>query len=111
MRRPIVCVVTFVLLTAVGYVVQGATKQRSNSTAPPGSPQRAVLDQYCVACHNEKLKTAGLMLDRVDPARVADGAALWEKVVQKLRSGSMPPAGIPRPDRATYNSLVSYLET
>jgi cytochrome c5 len=100
-----------VLVAGVGHVVQGVTNQRSGSATPIRSSQRAVLDQYCIACHNEKLKTAGLMLDRMDPARVADGAALWEKVVQKLRSGSMPPAGMPRPDATTYTSLVAYLET
>ena len=43
---------------------------------------RALLDQYCVSCHNEKTKTAGLMLDKLDPARVSENREAWEKVVQ-----------------------------
>ena len=72
---------------------------------------RAVLDQYCVSCHNDKVKTAGLMLDKMDPARVSDDAAAWEKVVRKLRAGMMPPQGRPRPDATAYEALMTGLET
>jgi hypothetical protein len=76
------------------------------------APQpREVLNQYCVACHNEKLKTGGLALDKMDVEHVADAAPTWEKVVRKLRTGAMPPVGLPKPDQPTYDSLVSYLET
>src|SRR5205085_11914791 len=85
-------------------IVQAATQQQP-------SPERVVLSQYCLGCHNEKLKTGGLKLDNVDFSRVGEQAPVLEKVVQKLRSGSMPPAGLPRPDAATYNSLATYLET
>src|SRR5262245_2119567 len=112
MLRTIVCGVTIVVLGGVGYIVQGATQQRSASAVPRQSPpQRAVINQYCLGCHNEKLKTGGLTLEKVDLLRVGDQAPVFEKVVQKLRSGSMPPAGLPRPDAATYKSLVNYLET
>ena len=73
-------------------------------------PQRAVLDQYCVVCHNQKLKTAGLMLDKLDLAQVGDHAEQWEKVVRKLRAGMMPPSGMPRPNAATYEALTVALE-
>ena len=72
---------------------------------------RALLDQYCVTCHNEKAKTAGLMLDKLDIANVGQNAASWEKVVRKLRVGAMPPQGMPRPDRATMDSLAASIET
>ncbi len=72
---------------------------------------RAVLDQYCVTCHNQRLKTAGLTLDTMDLAKVPAQAQVWEKVIRKLRSGTMPPAGLPRPDAATYASLAGWLET
>ena len=75
------------------------------------SPERALLDRYCVSCHNDNLRTAGLALDTMDLANVGDGAEVWEKVVTKLRAGMMPPAGRPRPDQASYSSLTSYLET
>src|SRR3989441_2154313 len=79
--------------------------------AQGASGLRAVLDQYCVACHNERLKTAGLMLDKADLERVPQDAATWEKVVRKLRTRAMPPAGRPRPDAATYDALATLLET
>jgi hypothetical protein len=79
-------------------------------STPSGTAQRAVLNQYCVTCHNERTKTANLTLDTLDPARVGDNAAVWEKVVRKLRAGMMPPAGSRRPDRVTYQSLISWLE-
>ena len=65
----------------------------------------------CVTCHNDSLRVAGLALDTVDVTRVGDHAAIWEKVVGKLRAGMMPPAGRPRPDSETYASLTAYLET
>ena len=79
-------------------------------TAPSPVSQRAVLYQYCVTCHNEKLKTAGLMLDKLDLAHIGEHAEEWEKVVRKLRAGMMPPSGLPRPDAATYESLTVSLE-
>jgi hypothetical protein len=67
----------------------------------------ATIDQYCVGCHNEKVKTGGLALD---PNHIADRPADWEKAVRKLRARYMPPAGLPRPDERTYEALVANLE-
>jgi hypothetical protein len=74
------------------------------------SSQRAVLDQYCVTCHNQKLRTGGLMLDKLDLARIPDNAETWENVVRKLRAGMMPPLGLPRPNPAAYEALTVALE-
>ena len=71
---------------------------------------REVLDKYCVTCHNQRLKTGGLTLDTMDLGKVPAQAEIWEKVIRKLRSGTMPPAGMPRPDAATYNGLAGWLE-
>src|SRR6266853_5957643 len=82
--------------------------------APAASQQsenRALLDRYCVACHNEKSATAGLTLDKMNLEKVGEDAAVWEKVVRKLRTRAMPPAGRPRPDASGYNLLVTHLET
>ena len=76
-----------------------------------GSPQRALLDRYCVTCHNETLKTAGLTLDTLDLSNVGDAPEVWEKVVFKLRAGMMPPVGRPRPDKQVYDEFASWLET
>ena len=84
--------------------------QESGPAAPPVSQQRALLDQYCVTCHNETLKTADLMLDKMDIGDVSEGAAEWEKVVRKIRTRQMPPPGMPRPGNAAYDSLAEYLE-
>jgi hypothetical protein len=76
----------------------------------PRPSQRALLDQYCVGCHNQRLKTADLMLDKADPADPTANAELWEKVIRKLRAGAMPPQGIPRPPAAAVDTFVTYLE-
>ena len=76
-----------------------------------GAAPRAVLDKYCVGCHNARLKTGGVVLDELDLSRLADHAELAEKVVLKLRSGMMPPPQAPRPDRATRDELISWIET
>lgn len=71
----------------------------------------AALNRYCTTCHNAKLKTGGVVLDPTSLSRVGADAEFWEKVDWKLRSRAMPPAGMPRPDESTYNSLTSFLET
>ena len=82
------------------------------SGAPAAAaPERDLLDRYCVACHNERLRTAGLLLDRIDIGQVAANAEVLEKVVRKLRGGQMPPAGRPRPDAAAVETFVTALET
>ena len=71
---------------------------------------RPVLERYCITCHNQRLNTAGLSLDQADPRKVGEAAPVWEKVLRKLRTGQMPPAGAPRPDPATYTEVAAYLE-
>ena len=68
----------------------------------PARARKAVLDTYCVTCHNQRLRTAGLALDDLDVTRPGANAEVWERVIAQLRAGSMPPAGRPRPDAATY---------
>src|SRR5262249_51611377 len=70
----------------------------------------AMFSQYCVTCHNSRLKTAGLVIDPADADHASTKPELWEKVIRKLRSGSMPPAGAPRPDHATYDAVATSLE-
>lgn len=75
------------------------------------SGNRVLLDTYCVTCHNQKSATAGLALDKLDLEKAGEDAAVWEKVVHKLRTRTMPPAGRPRPDARAYQSLITHLET
>ncbi|HEX4136649.1 MAG TPA: DUF1592 domain-containing protein [Bryobacteraceae bacterium] len=72
--------------------------------------QQALLDRYCITCHNEKLKTGGLMLDKLDVAHPGPQAETWEKVIRKVRAGMMPPGGASRPDRATLDAFAGKLE-
>jgi hypothetical protein len=75
-----------------------------------GTVERALLDKYCVTCHNDRRKTAGLLLDKEDVERVDRNPEVWEKVLRKLRTASMPPAGVPRPEQLEYQEFASFLE-
>jgi hypothetical protein len=71
---------------------------------------RAVIDKYCVTCHNQRLKTSNLDLDSTALNDIAGHADVWEKVIRKVDAGMMPPAGVPRPDEAARRALVARLE-
>lgn len=78
------------------------------------SQQQPLVTQYCVTCHNQRLKTGNLVLEKLDPTHAADSSGTsetWEKVIRKVRAGMMPPAGAPRPDRATLDAFAASLET
>ena len=72
--------------------------------------EAAVINKYCAACHNDKMKSGGLSLAAADLVNVAANAETWEKVIRKLRTGSMPPQGVPHPDQAASDGLAKYLE-
>jgi len=72
---------------------------------------RALLDRYCLVCHNEKTKSGGFAIDKLDLARPGENPEVWEKVVRKIRAGMMPPSGMPRPDRPTLDGFAAKLET
>src|SRR5580658_6625534 len=78
--------------------------------ASSAASERALLDQYCVVCHNQRLKTGGLTLDQLDVSRVHDHPEIWEKVVRKLRAGMMPPSGLPRPAAPVMDSMITFME-
>jgi mono/diheme cytochrome c family protein len=75
------------------------------------APHRALIDRYCVTCHSDRVKTAGLTLEKRDLSRVPEDAEVWEKALRKLRGGMMPPQGMPRPAQSNIDALVSFLET
>jgi mono/diheme cytochrome c family protein len=82
---------------------------------PPGAEVKQTLDKYCAGCHNSRAKTSatagGVILNDVDLTAVAKDPVLWEKVIRRLRTGAMPPAGMPRPEPAAHDALVTFLET
>ena len=104
----------FVTVIAVAELsVPGAAAPPAQAAvaATPAATLRPVVNQYCVSCHNARLKTAGLALDGIDLANVGHDAAAWEKVVRKLRTGVMPPLGSPKPSDAVRDQLASFVET
>ena len=103
------------MLAAAGSLRAVDQSQPQPAATPPAPAQpptrQQVLRRYCVSCHNEKLKTAGLALDTFDVEHPSANPDVWERVATRLRAGSMPPTGLPRPDAATYDGLATWLET
>jgi len=82
----------------------------SHSIAEPAkSPRQALLDQYCVSCHNQTAKTAGLNLENARAESPSAQLELWEKVIRRVNVGEMPPAGMPRPTAAALKMFTSGL--
>jgi hypothetical protein len=110
------CVMTVVGSLGPGQAAiphpQAPSNASSSTTTPRASAdvERALLDQYCVPCHNNRTKTANLSLEGLDLSTVGDHPELWEKVVRKLRAGVMPPPDVRRPSLADYETLRDWLE-
>ena len=83
----------------------------SSATGAAVAQQKAVIDQYCVTCHNQKTKTAGLALDTLDLTKLSEHAETWERAIMKLRGHLMPPPNAKQPPSAATQSLISWLET
>src|SRR5262245_21281098 len=95
-----------------GAVLPRQARPPAPATAVPAvAVPQAILDQYCITCHNQRAKTADLMLDTMDVERVGKDAAVWERVVRKVRTGMMPPAGAKRPERTALDAFAAELET
>src|SRR4051812_41143519 len=114
-----VLAVTLFFGLQVDTSAQQASRQQtaaplSASAAPmatPASEARRTLDKYCVTCHNERLKTADLRLDRTDVAHPGAEAAIWEKVARKVHTGTMPPPNMPQLSKEDRHTLLAWLET
>jgi mono/diheme cytochrome c family protein len=104
------CAVLFCLVLAASVRSEGQAP--AAATPPPAvSSQKALVNQYCVTCHNDRVKTGGLTLTDFDPDAAGQHAELTEKVIRKLRGGLMPPGGARRPDPKASADFVSFLET
>ena len=111
-QRP-ACAVPLAAVGAALLLAAGAPPSFARpapESAPAAGEHRATLDRYCVTCHNDRLRVAGLALDAADVEAVGEDAATWETVARKLRTRTMPPSPRPRPDEAAYDGLVAYLE-
>jgi len=103
---------TVISVSVVGILaawagLQGTLPERALQAA---GPDRAFLDQYCVSCHNDRLKTGGLTLEKLDLSDAQANAEVLEKVIRKLRGGQMPPERSRRPDAATLTGFITTLE-
>ncbi len=114
MRGGRVAIVLAVAVWALS-VSSSAPRAQAPADAPKAADPERTVKQYCATCHNERNRTAatasGVVLEHVDFTRIVQDGEMWEKVIRKLRAGAMPPAGMPRPDAAAHDALVSFLET
>src|SRR5215467_7736236 len=107
-------------LMSLVFAVYGQTAGQQGQAAAPSADsvaaQKAIVSQYCMTCHSDKAKSAGMDsarkidFDQLDIAHVGKNAETWELIVRKLRAGMMPPSGMKRPDPATYKGLITWLE-
>ena len=95
------------LALAVTHLIPGGSAGVRETDA---GPHRETLNQYCVVCHSRALLTAGLNLEDLDTNDLEVNGVIWEKMLRKLRNGEMPPAGMPRPEPATYAALIEYID-
>jgi mono/diheme cytochrome c family protein len=107
---PGVLVAAIVLAPAAG-IGSAPRAQRASPLTAETSPAEyvAIINKYCVTCHNERAKTGGLALDTIDFNNLAGRADVWEKAIRKVRVGMMPPQGAAQPDAATRARLVAWL--
>jgi mono/diheme cytochrome c family protein len=102
--------VATVASSVVPVIAQTRGPARAPSIAAAAASHRAMLTSHCVTCHNTKLHTAGLALDAPEMSDVALRPEVWEKVVQKVRMGAMPPSGARRPEKAAVDAFLAWLE-
>ena len=100
--------IVFACATAPALTQSQGPAVRTSTAAPPDA---AFLKQYCLSCHNARVKSGGLALDALDPQMLDGHADVWEKVVRKLRTGMMPPDGAPRPAAAARETFTTSLES
>ena len=109
-RRGIYHLCSMPLLLAACHSI-GAQQPAAGSSPAAGSPLTAVVNNYCVTCHDSEVKKGGLDLDSLSHEDVTSHPDAWERVVRKLRARQMPPAEKKRPDERTYEALSAWLET
>jgi hypothetical protein len=110
-RRWLIVVATALMGTWGWQVLHAAAAQGAAGAAARQVPEhQQTVNTYCLTCHNDRSKTGGLTLEGMSLANAAASPDVWEKVVRKVNAGMMPPAGMPRPDAATRDRLVGWLE-
>ncbi len=108
MTKVLLCA-SILFIAAATPTLTSSPQQPEPRTASGTAADAAFLKQYCVSCHNARVKSGGLALEGLDPVKVEGHAEVWEKVVRKLRTGMMPPDGAPKPsvsERATFAASI-----
>src|SRR6185503_50241 len=99
------------LLTTTAQNARPPATGAAEAPATAADPLDAsLLKQYCITCHNQRAKTADLMLDTLDYDHLEKNAETWEKVIRKIKTGMMPPSGMRRPERATLDAFANEIE-
>lgn len=100
-----------------GLVATGGLRLTAQAPRTPAggavrvAGHHAFVQQYCLDCHDDDSKKADLSLEAIATGDVAAHVVEWEKVVRRLRTRQMPPIDEPRPDEATYDAVITALET
>ena len=110
MKRPIGRIGALAALLCCTWSIAAQQPVRHTSATEITAGHQATLQQYCVSCHNSRLKSGNLAIDQLDINNLNHDAESWEKVVRKLRVGAMPPRSARRPDATTANALIAWLE-
>src|SRR5712672_1027013 len=104
---------SMVLLGGAAFAVAAlmpATLRAQPATPTDAANYKQLMQMYCVGCHSGPTPFAGLNLEPLDPAKLNENGVIWEKMIRKLRDKQMPPAGMPRPDDATYQAFFNFVE-
>jgi hypothetical protein len=109
-KRLLMVPACFLVFLCAGASIRSGLQASPQTAAPDISAQRALIDKYCVTCHNQRVKTAGLALDTADLANIPMQSDVWEKVIRKVRAGMMPPVSAPQPEKAQLDALSTLLE-
>jgi hypothetical protein len=107
----VIAICILCLLASQARAVFSLQASRPAATGSAQNPNQALMNQYCSGCHNQDDLAGGMALDKLDFEKVGKDAAVWERVVRKVRTGMMPPSGQPRPPRATLDAFATELET
>lgn len=111
MHRRTRCLVIATVLATLLFDSAGASQRSASPQAAPTTTHAALVETYCVGCHNDRARTGGLSLQAADLKNVPSGAETWEKVIRKVRAGMMPPPGTKRPEPAALDGFAQFLET
>ena len=109
--KKVIAAATLWLVAVAGAAGDAQVAKPDVAAAATKPSDHALVDQYCLTCHNDRAKTGNLSLTGLDVSQPGDQAEVWEKVIRKVRAGLMPPSGMPRPDRAALDAFAGRLET